>query len=135
MADVSVESPNLPADVLRRLEVRPIRSEERAEWDALVARHHYLGLHSLFGKTLRYVTAVEGCWLVLLGWQAAALKCAPRDAWIGWPAVRQYQRLRLIANNRRFLVLPWGRLPNLASRVLALLAAVQTRVRMADSPA
>jgi Druantia protein DruA/DDE_Tnp_1-associated len=120
MADVPVEFPNPSTDVLRRLEVRPIRPEERAEWDALVDRHHYLGLRSLFGKTLRYVAAVEGRWLALLGWQAAALKCAPRDAWIGWPAVLHYQRLHLVANNARFLVLPWGRLPNLASRVLAL---------------
>ena len=120
MADAPVELPSPPADVLRRLEVRPIRPEERAAWDALVEEHHYLGLRSLFGTTLRYVAAIEGRWLALLGWQAAALKCAPRDAWIGWGRVLHYQRLHLIANNARFLVLPAGRLPNLASRVLAL---------------
>jgi hypothetical protein len=65
-------------------------------------------------------SGVEGRWLALLGWQAAALKCAARDAWIGWGRVLHYQRLHLIANNTRFLVLPAGRLPNLASRVLAL---------------
>ena len=62
----------------------------------------------------------EGHWLARLGWQVAALKCRPRDRWIGWPRVLQYQRLHLIANNARFLVLPEIRVPNLASRVLAL---------------
>jgi hypothetical protein len=119
MADAPVES-SARADILRRLEVRPIRPEERAAWDALVEEHHYLGLRSLFGRTLRYVAAVDGRWLALLGWQAAALKCAPRDAWIGWGRVLHYQRLHLVANNARFLVLAPGRLPNLASRVLAL---------------
>jgi tetratricopeptide (TPR) repeat protein len=40
------------------------------------------------------------------GRQAAALKCQPRDRWIGWPPVLHYQRLHLIANNCRFLILP-----------------------------
>ena len=75
------------ADLLRRLEVRPIGSEERTDWDALVAEHRYLGLRSLFGKTLHDVAVVGERRVALLGWQAAALKCAPRDAWIGWARV------------------------------------------------
>jgi hypothetical protein len=87
MADPLSPSCTLPPDLLRRIEVRPILPEERGEWDALVAAHHYLGLRSLFGKTLRYVAALDGRWLALLGWQPAALKCAARDTWIGWPRV------------------------------------------------
>jgi len=41
------------SDLLRRLEVRPILPAARGTWDALVQAHHYLGLRSLFGKTLR----------------------------------------------------------------------------------
>lgn len=109
-----------PAELLGRVSVRPIRPEERERWDALVDEHHYLGLRSLFGKTLRYVAVADERWLALLGWQAAALKCAARDAWIGWPRVLHYQRLHLLANNARFLILPDAHRPNLASRVLAL---------------
>lgn len=108
------------AQLLHRVCVRPIRPEERGQWDALVDRYHYLGLRSLFGKTLRYVAVADERWLALLGWQAAALKCAARDAWIGWPRVLHYQRLHLVANNARFLILPDAHVPNLASRVLAL---------------
>ena len=108
------------ADLLGSLCVRPIEPEERPRWDALVDRHHYLGLRSLFGKTLRYVAVAEGQWLALLGWQAAALKCAARDGWIGWARVLHYQRLHLLANNARFLILPRHHCPNLASRILSL---------------
>jgi len=120
MADTTYQTCNWPLE-LRRVEVRPIRPDERGAWDTLVAAHHYLGLRSLFGKTLRYVATIDGRWLALLGWQAAALKCAARDGWIGWPRVLHYQRLHLLANNARFLILPSvGHVPNLASRVLAL---------------
>lgn len=107
-------------DIIRDIQVRPIFGFERDRWDALIRRHHYLGLKSMVGKTMRYVAVFEDCWLALLGWQAAALKSKPRDQWIGWPPVIQYQRLHLIANNTRFLILPDLHIKNLASRVLSL---------------
>jgi hypothetical protein len=82
--------------------------------------HHYLGFHSLVGESLRYVAEVPERWLALLGWSTAAFKCRPRDAWIGWLPAVQWQRLSLIANNARFLILPGIRIPNLASKVLSL---------------
>ncbi len=120
MVGAAAYPPNEDAQLLQRVCVRPIHPQERARWDALVDQYHYLGLRSLFGKTLRYVAVADERWLALLGWQAAALKCAARDAWIGWPPVLHYQRLHLLANNARFLMLPDARVPNLASRVLAL---------------
>lgn len=59
--------------------VRPIRLDERPEWDRLMSQYHYLGLKSLVGKSLRYVAELQGRWLALLGWAASALKCQPRD--------------------------------------------------------
>jgi len=49
--------------------------------------------------------------------------CASRDRWIGWSPTLQWQRLNLIANNSRFLILPGERVPNLASRILGLTLA------------
>lgn len=100
--------------------VRPVRCEERGRWQHLMRRHHYLGLQSIVGQSLWYVALCQEQWVALLGWGAAALKCAPRDAWIGWSPTLRGRRLHLIANNVRFLVLPEGRRPNVASRVLAL---------------
>ena len=106
---------------LRDVEVRPVRGvEERRRWDALVARHHYLPFHGLFGKSLRHVAVRGETWLALLGWQAGAFKVGVRDAWIGWSREQQFSRLHLIANNSRFAVLEEGRVPNLASRALGL---------------
>lgn len=100
--------------------VRPIEPDERERWDALMRRHHYLGFNRTAGRALRQVAEYQGKWLALLLWQASALMCAPRDAWINWSRPIQFQRLHLIANNARFLILPEGRVPNLASRVLSL---------------
>ena len=106
---------------LERVSVRPTDGgDERQRWDELMHRHHYLGQPGLMGRSLRYVAELDGQWLALVGWQSAALKCSVRDHWIGWPAVLQYQRLHLIANNARFLLLTPAGTRNLASRVLAL---------------
>ncbi|HEU4647210.1 MAG TPA: ISAs1 family transposase [Burkholderiales bacterium] len=108
-----------PCD-LRSVVVRLVRPGERAEWDRLLREHHYLGFRGWVGESLRYVAEEQGRWLALLGWCAAALKCQARDHWIGWPEVLKWQRLPLVVNNARFLILPGRRVANLASRVLAL---------------
>jgi hypothetical protein len=100
------------------LEVRPIRSEERTMWRQTMERHHYLGEGALVGETMRYVAAAGGVPVALLGWGSAARWNEPRDAWIGWDAAAKQGRLRLVVNNVRFLVLPWARGHNLATRVL-----------------
>ena len=60
--------------------------------------------------------------LALLGFSAAAWKIAPRDKFIGWDTHRRKENLHYIVNNSRFLILPWVRMKNLASRILGGLA-------------
>jgi hypothetical protein len=117
--------PVLPTSAVdvSRVRVRLIGADERREWDRLMRAHHYLGLTALVGRSLRYVAEVDVLWLALVGWASAALKCASRDRWIGWSPTLQWQRLNLIANNNRFLLLPGERVPNLASRILGLTLA------------
>lgn len=100
--------------------VRPITPGERHMWDRLMSQRHYLGFKSLVGESIRYIAELQGRWLSLLSWSAAALKCQPRDAWIGWSQAIQWQRLQLIVNNSRFLILPDIHIPNLASKILSL---------------
>ena len=100
------------------LQVRLVGADEVERWDWMMMAHHYLGMRRLVGESLRYVAEEGGQWLALLGWGSAAFKCAPRDRWIGWTKQQQWRRLRYVANNLRFLVLPEGRRPNLASQVL-----------------
>ncbi len=105
---------------LKDLILRPINPEEENDWNTLMARHHYLGFHCLSGRSLKYVVLLDGQWLALIGWGAAALKCSPRDRWINWSEERKHERLQYIANNQRFLILPGVSIKNLASRALAL---------------
>lgn len=100
--------------------VRPARREERARWRELMQQHHYLGFERIVGESLCYVATRGADWVALLGWGSAALKCGPRDGWIGWERSLQWRRLHLIANNVRFLILPGWHQPNLASHLLAL---------------
>ena len=108
---------------LRDVAVRPVRdAAERRRWDALISQFHYLPYNGLFGQSLRHVAECGGRWGGA-GWAgtAGAFKVGVRDAWIGWPAERQFRRLRLVANNSRFAVLSGrGEARNLASRVLGL---------------
>jgi len=108
-----------PAPLPGPLIVRLVRTEERARWQALLQQHHYLGGSRMVGEALRYVATAGDEWVGLLAWAAAALKCRPRDVWIGWGPPLQWRRLRFVVNNVRFCLLPPAR-PNLASRVLAL---------------
>lgn len=82
--------------------------------------HHYLGALPKISETLWYVATSQDQWLALISFSAAALKCSPRDQWIGWDCRHQYDRLKLITNNSRFLILPECHFPNLASRILSL---------------
>ena len=105
---------------LREVVLQPVAAPEEARFQALMEAHHYLGALPKIGHTLGYVATWQGQWLALLSFSAAAWKCAARDAWIGWDVRHQYDRLHLIANNSRFLILPEHHYPNLASRVLGV---------------
>ncbi len=108
--------------MLKEIVVRQVRREEEARYQDLMQAHHYLGSVPKIGETLWYVATWREEWIALLGFSAAALKCAARDRWIGWRYRHQFDRLKLLANNSRFLILPHWHRPNLASRTLALCA-------------
>lgn len=105
---------------LQEIVLQPIEPAEQVHFQSLLDEHHYLGSLPKIGHTLRYVVSYHGKWLALLSFSAAARKCAARDHWIGWTFRYQYDRLHLIANNSRFLILPEHHYPNLASRILSL---------------
>jgi hypothetical protein len=92
-------------------------------WNALIDRWHYLGYKPLPGAQLRYLIRCERGLLGALGFGAAAWKVAARDRWIGWEPSTRETHLGRVLNNARFLLLPWVRVKNLASKVLSLAAA------------
>jgi len=105
---------------LSKVTVRPIAPGEDERYQQLLQQHHYLGAIPKIGQTVRYVAQYGGAWVGVLSFSASSLKCAARDRWIGWDARLQYGRLKLIANNSRFLILPDWHQPNLGSKVLGL---------------
>jgi len=82
-------------------------------------RFHYLGDAALVGESLRYLAQLDGELVALLSWGAASLRNGPRDGYVGWEEATRKANLDRVVNNARFLILPWGRRPHLASRVLA----------------
>jgi hypothetical protein len=98
-------------------------SGQRALFDALLYQHHYLSHRSSVGENLQYlVRDAQGRPLACLLFGAAAWQCASRDRYIGWESLARAQGLQLIANNTRFLLLPWVRVKSLASHVLGRIA-------------
>ena len=86
----------------------------------------YLGYRTAFGASLRYfIQAGEpaktlGC----LQFSSPAWCMQARERWIGWSPPARKKNLQHIVNQSRFLILPWVKVPNLASHVLA--AALRT---------
>jgi hypothetical protein len=108
-----------PAAVLKQLSVRALEHHEYERAGQLLEREHYLG-DVPQGRQMLQVVEYNGQWVALLDWGPATWKLADRDEWIGWTAQQRTQRLGLVVLNRRFLVLAKTRMPNLASRSLAL---------------
>ena len=74
----------------------------------------------MVGETMRYVAMdAFGEWVALVGFASPALSCGPRDRFIGWSPELQLRRLRFVASNQRFCILPAGRRKNTASAVMS----------------
>jgi predicted transposase YbfD/YdcC len=100
------------------LEVRPVLGDERAGFSAYMRKYHYLGDSPLVGKSLRYGAWLGGELVALLGWSLGTKHNACRERYVGWDDATRRARLHLVVNNARFLILPWVKQHNLASRVL-----------------
>jgi hypothetical protein len=113
-----------PLATLQPLRVEPVTAGTAAarRWAFYLHRYHYLGLR-VVGENLGYlVTAATGREVAALLFGAAAWRCAPRDQALGWSEAQRRHGLSRLANNTRFLILPWVRVPHLASAVLGAVA-------------
>lgn len=87
----------------------------------LLAHYHYRGFHGAVGENVQYlIREAGGAELAVMVFGAAAWKVAVRDRFLGWSAEQRQEHLAQIANQQRFLILPWVRVPGLASHLLAL---------------
>lgn len=103
-----------------KLEVQLVIEEEKQKFDTLLDQKHYLKAAPRVGDFIRQVVTRNGEWVALLVWGPAALKLKDREKCLGWNPAMAAERLKLIVQNRRFLVLKErGQEPNLASAALA----------------
>jgi hypothetical protein len=122
------DSPFVAAEAMEQslAGLRPLRwslaesgSVEEARLHEHLQRHHYLGLR-VVGENLKYLVQTrDGRDAACLLFGAAAWQNAPRDQFIGWNAAQRAGALSQVVNNTRFLILPWVKVPGLASHVLS----------------
>lgn len=94
---------------------------QRRRVTELLRQYHYRGYGGAVGENAQYLAKDRlGRELAVMIFGAAAWKIASRDAFIGWSVAQRQIRLRWVVNQQRFLILPWVRVPHLASHLLAL---------------
>ncbi|NOZ79358.1 MAG: DUF4338 domain-containing protein [Acidobacteria bacterium] len=105
---------------LELLQVR--RTGAEAEFNGLVEQYHYLGYTQPVGEQLKFMVTASGRPVACLSWSSAARHLGPRDRYIGWSAAVRRENIRYLAYNSRFLILPWVKVPHLASHLLGRMA-------------
>ncbi len=101
-----------------RVELISVEQTDKAPlWDALVEQYHPLGNRK--GIRIKQLAFIDNRPVAALGWSNPALHLETRDAFVGWDFQQKNKALNHVANNARFLILPWIRLKNLASHLLS----------------
>jgi hypothetical protein len=122
---VRVDPTPLGADLaaLRPLAIRQVRgTAEEGLVNGLLAQYHPLGYAHPVGEQLKYLVTTQGRPIACLAWASAPRHLGPRDRFIGWSPAARRQNIRFLAYNTRFLILPWVRVPHLASHLLGQMA-------------
>jgi hypothetical protein len=109
----------MPLKVLGPVDVHPVRrTADEPLFNSLMEHYHYLGYEQPVGEHLKYLAWAQGRPIACLAWSSAPRHLGSRDRYIGWDAEARRRNIRFIAYNTRFLILPWVRVPHLASHIL-----------------
>jgi hypothetical protein len=105
------------------LELRQVRrTSEEAVFNSLLRHHHYLGYTQPVGEHLKYLVFARGRPIACVAWSSAPRHLGSRDRFIGWNKQARLKNIKLLAYNNRFLILPWVKVPHLASHILGRMA-------------
>jgi len=91
-------------------------------FNSLLEQYHYLGYEQPVGEQVKYLVKAHGQAIACLTWSSAPRQLGCRDRFIGWSAAARRRNVSLLAYNTRFLILPWVRVPHLASHILGRMA-------------
>lgn len=101
------------------LQLRQVRrTPEEACFNSLLQQHHYLGYTQPVGEHLKFLVYARGRPVACIAWSSAPRHLGSRDRFIGWDQQARLKNIALLAYNTRFLILPWVRVPHLASNIL-----------------
>ncbi len=109
----------IPLKELGPVEIQPVRrTADEPLFNSLMEHYHYLAYEQPVGEHLKYLAWAQGRPIACLAWSSAPRHLGSRDRYIGWSAEARRRNIRFIAYNTRFLILPWIRVPHLASHIL-----------------
>jgi hypothetical protein len=112
-------------DELRPVDLQQVRrtADERL-FNSLMEHHHYLSYEQPVGEHLKYLVWAQERPIACMAWSSAPRHLGSRDRYIGWSAEARRRNIRFIAYNTRFLILPWVRVPHLASHILGKMTGI-----------
>jgi Domain of unknown function (DUF4338) len=109
----------MPLKALGPVDIHPVRrTADEPLFNSLMEHYHYLAYEQPVGEHLKYLAWAQDRPIACLAWSSAPRHLGSRDRYIGWDAEARRRNIRFIAYNTRFLILPWVRVPHLASHIL-----------------
>lgn len=103
------------------------RTHDEPLWNYLMYTYHYKSYRIIVGAHLKYMAYLDTRPIACLAWNSSVFRILDRDVFIGWDQESRSKNIGLVANNSRFLILPWVRIKNLASHLLAISAKTLSR--------
>ena len=98
------------------------RTAEEPLFNSLMEQYHYLGYEQPVGEHVKYLVKARGQVIACLAWSSAPRHLKLRDRYLGWSDEARERNVHMLAYNTRFLILPWVRVPHLASHILGRMA-------------
>jgi hypothetical protein len=98
------------------------RTTEEGLFRQLMQDYHYLRYTPPVGEHLKYLAFAQGQPVAAWAWASSSPGVRHRDEYLGWTPTECRRHIHLLAYNTRFLIMPWVRVPDLASQLLASLA-------------
>ncbi len=109
---------------MQPLQIKAVEEKQQVhEFKSYIEQYHYLGFDRTVGENMKYmVYSVDGRLLACMLFGSAAWSCHDRDTYIGWSRQSRKSNLQEMTNNVRYLMLPWVKVPHLASHILSLIS-------------
>lgn len=105
------------------LEIEQVRrSADEPLFNSLMEQYHYLGYEQPVGEHVKYLVKARDQAVACLAWSSSPRHLGCRDRFIGWGQEARRRNIHLLAYNTRFLILPWVKVPHLASHILGRMA-------------